>query len=228
LFVHRKLANGDIYFLNNRSDHDADVQASFRITGKAPELWYSETGKIAPVSYAIEGGRTGVPLHFEPWGTVFVMFREPTQVKSKVLPKPLEATLTTVDGPWNLSFQPDRGAPPTSKTIQAPANWFAAGGKLWIDLGDVKNLAEVIVNGKSLGIVWHTPYRVDVTKALKPGANDLTVKVINAWVNRLIGDQQPETKVKYTFATIKPYNATSALQASGLLGPVTVVHESVK
>jgi hypothetical protein len=254
LFVHRKLANGDIYFLNNRSDRDADVQASFRITGKAPELWYSETGKIAPVSYAIESGRTGVRLHFEPWGTVFVMFREPTQVKSKVLPKPLEATLATVDGPWNLSFQPDRGAPPTvkldkliswsdsadsgvkyfsgtgtySKTIQAPANWFAAGGKLWIDLGDVKNLAEVIVNGKSLGIVWHTPYRVDVTKALKPGANDLTVKVINAWVNRLIGDQHPETKVKYTFATIKPYNATSALQASGLLGPVTVVHESVK
>ncbi len=254
LFVHRKLANGDIYFLDNRSDHDADVQASFRITGKAPELWYSETGKIAPVSYAIEGGRTGVPLHFEPWGTVFVMFRKPTQVKSKVLPQPLEATLTTVEGPWNLSFQPDRGAPPAikldkliswsdsadsgvkyfsgtgtySKTIQAPANWFAAGGKLWIDLGDVKNLAEVIVNGKSLGIVWHTPYRVDVTKALKPGANDLTVKVINAWVNRLIGDQQPETKVKYTFATIKPYNATSALQASGLLGPVTVVHESVK
>ena len=101
LFVHRKLANGDIYFLDNRSDHDAEVEASFRVTGKAPELWYSETGKVAPVSYAIAGGRTTVPLHFEPWGTVFVMFREPTQVKSKVLPKPLETTLTTVDGSWN-------------------------------------------------------------------------------------------------------------------------------
>ena len=63
--------------------------------------------------------------------------------------------------------------------------------RLWIDLGDVKNLAEVAVNGKSLGIVWHAPYRVDATSELKPGANKVTVKVTNAWVNRLIGDQQP-------------------------------------
>ena len=64
------------------------------------------------------GGRTTVPLHFEPWGTVFVMFREPTQVKSKMLPKPLETTLTTIDGSWDLSFQPDRGAPPAIKVGQ--------------------------------------------------------------------------------------------------------------
>ncbi len=56
-----------------------------------------------------------------------------------------------------------------AKTIQAPADWFKPGASLWIDLGDVKNLAEVSVNGVSLGMVWHAPYRVDVTKALKPG-----------------------------------------------------------
>ena len=115
-----------------------------------------------------------------------------------------------------------------SKTIEAPASWFTDGGGLWIDFGDVKNLAEVSVNGKSLGVVWHAPYRVDVTKILKPGTNQLTVKVINAWVNRLIGDQQPDTKAEIHVRTIKPYNATSALQASGLLGPVTVVRESGK
>ena len=107
-----------------------------------------------------------------------------------------------------------------TKTIQASADWFKKGAQLWIDLGDVKNLAEVTVNGKSLGIVWHAPYRVDATSALKPGANEVTIKVINAWVNRLIGDQQPDATTKYTFADVKPYKANSPLLPSGLLGPV--------
>ena len=53
LFVHRKLADGDIYFLDNRNDRDETVDASFRVTGKAPELWYAETGKTEPASYNI-------------------------------------------------------------------------------------------------------------------------------------------------------------------------------
>ena len=77
LFVHRKLADGDIYFVDNRNDRDETVDASFRVTGKAPELWHAETGKSEPASYKIADGRTTVPLHLEPWGTVFVVFRKP-------------------------------------------------------------------------------------------------------------------------------------------------------
>jgi hypothetical protein len=254
LFVHRKLAEGDIYFLDNRSDREARIDASFRVSGKVPELWYSETGDVAPATFKIADGHTTVPLHFEPWGTVFVIFRAPTRAISKTLPKVAETTLATINGPWDLTFQPDRGAPQAikldklvswsdsadlgvkyfsgtgtySKTIEVPADWFKGDGKLWIDFGDVKNLAEVIVNGKSLGIVWHAPYRVDATNVLKAGTNELTVKVVNAWVNRLIGDRQQDAKVKYTFATINAYSASSALQASGLLGPVTVIRRSTE
>ena len=246
LFVHRKLADADIYFLDNRNDRDETVDASFRVTGKAPELWYAETGKSRPTSYRIADGRTTVPLHLEPWGTVFVVFRKPAKAESLSLPKPVETELTTVEGPWDVSFQPGRGAPASvkldkliswsdsqdkgvkyfsgigsyTKTIQASSDWFKNGARLWIDLGEVKNLAEVTVNGKSLGIVWHAPYRMDVTSALKPGANQVTIKVINAWVNRLIGDQQPDATTKYTFADVKPYKANSPLLPSGLLGPV--------
>jgi hypothetical protein len=246
-FVHRRLPSADIYFLDNRNDRDETVDASFRITGKAPELWYAETGKPQPVSYKIADGRTTVPLHLEPWGTVFVVFRKPADSSSRILPKEIATQLTTVEGSWNVSFQPGRGAPASitldkliswsdssdagvkyfsgigtyTKTIQAPADWFKPGAKLWIDLGDVKNLAEVTVNGKSLGTVWHAPYRVDATDSLKPGANNITIKVINAWVNRLIGDQQPNA-TKYTFADVKPYKANSPLLPSGLLGPVAI------
>ena len=248
LFVHRKLADGDLYFVDNRNDRDETVDATFRVTGKSPELWHAETGQSEPASYHIADGRTTVPLHLEPWGTVFVVFRKPTKETSRTLPKVVGTDLVTLEGPWNLAFQPGRGAPASitldeliswtestnagvkyfsgtgtyTKTVQASAEWFKKGAKLWIDLGEVKNLAEVTVNGKSLGIVWHTPYRVDATSALKPGANQVTIKVINAWVNRLIGDQQPDATTKYTFADVKPYRANSPSQPSGLLGPVHV------
>jgi hypothetical protein len=86
----------------------------------------------------------------------------------------------------------------------------------------VSLIKKVTVNGESLGQVWHTPYRVDATSALKTGINEVVVKVTNAWVNRLIGDLQPGA-TKYTFADVKPYKANSPLLPSGLLGPVTVV-----
>jgi hypothetical protein len=253
LFVHRKLADGDLYFVDNRNDRDETVDATFRVTGKAPELWHAETGKSEPTSYTIADGRTTVPLHLEPWGTVFVVFREPTQETSRTLPKVVATDLATIEGPWKVAFQPGRGAPPSitldkltswsdstdagvkyfsgagtyTKTVQASPDWFKKGAKLWINLGDVKNLAEVTVNGKSLGVVWHAPYSVDVTSALKPGANEVMIKVINAWVNRLIGDQQPDA-TKYTFADVKPYRANSPLLPSGLLGPVHIYTESAE
>jgi hypothetical protein len=190
-----------------------------------------------------------VPLHFEPWGTVFVVFRKATKETSLTLPKPTETQLATLDGPWNVAFQPGRGAPASAtfdklvawnessdkgvkyfagtgtytKSVQASPGWFKPGAQQWIDLGDVKNLAEVTVNGKSLGVLWHAPYRVDATGVLKAGANEVSIKVVNAWVNRLIGDQQPDATTKYTFADVKPYKADSPLLSSGLLGPVRIV-----
>jgi hypothetical protein len=253
LFVHREMPNADIYFVDNRSDRSESLNAMFRVTGKQPELWHAETGLSEPVSYTIADGNTTLPLKLEPWGTVFVVFRKPTKTMSAILPAPTETALTTVEGPWPVSFQAGRGAPATAtldnltswsensdpgiryfsgigtytKTIDAQASWFSQGAKLWIDLGDVKNLAEVAVNGKPVGIVWHAPYRVDVTSALRPGANEISIKVANAWVNRLIGDQQPNAE-KITFTVIHPYKADSPLLTSGLLGPVVVIKTTNK
>ena len=224
VFVHRKLADGDIYFLDNRNDRDETVDATFRVTGKAPELWYAESGTSESASYKIADGHTTVPLHLEPWGTVFVVFRKAAAAPSRTWPAVEETNLTTVDGPWNVSFQEHRGAPASvmldklvswtdstdagvkyfsgvgtyTKEFQAAADWFKPGASLWIDLGDVEELAEVSVNGTPLGVVWHAPYRIDVTRALKPGKNVVAIKVVNTWVNRLIGDQQPDA-TKYTF-----------------------------
>lgn len=250
-FVHRKLADGDLYFVDNRSEKPAQVDATFRVSGRTPQLWYTDSGTTAAVSYSMAEGHTTIPLKLGPWGTVFVVFRKPTSRMSWTAPAQTENQLATVDGPWKVTFPPNWGAPASitldslaswsdnsdegvkyfsgtatyTKTIDAPASWLKRGAHIWLDLGEVNNLAEVTVNGKPLGVVWHTPYRVDVTSALHPGANELSIKVTNAWVNRIVGDQQPDAKKKYTFTDIKPYRANTPLLPSGLMGPVTVIRE---
>ncbi len=249
LYVHRKLVDSDLYWVDSRNDKVQDVEATFRIAGKLPEIWHAETGKTEAASYSIENGVTKVQLHLQPNDAVFVVFKDKAVKTSVTLPVTEEKNLMTVDGSWDISFQKDRGAPAAAtfdklisyaenadagikyfsgtasytKTITASAAWFKKGTQLWIDLGEVKNLAEVIVNGKSLGIVWKKPFRVDVTNALKPGENKLEIRVTNLWVNRLIGDAQPDAKNKITYTTMAFYQANSKLLPSGLLGPVQVM-----
>jgi hypothetical protein len=254
LFVHRKLAKADIYWVNNRNNREENLEATFRIEGKIPEIWQPVTGETGPASYVIEKGVTRVTLNLEPNDAVFVVFRKTVKATSLVVPKKAEKTLETVSGQWEISFQPDRGAPSKitmdnlaswsenpdagvkyfsgtgtyTKTILVPDDWFKKGERLWLDLGVVRNLADVLVNGKPLGIIWKRPFRVDVTDVLKPGENKLEIKVTNLWVNRLIGDQQPDIPKKYTFTTQAFYKADSPLLPSGLIGPVQIVSLSIK
>jgi hypothetical protein len=249
LFVHRKLTDGDIYYVDNRNDRYERVGATFRVVGKAPDLWHADTGKVEPASYFSSDGRTTVPLSLAPWESVFVVFRQPAKASARALPSLAEELLANVDGPWEVSFEPDRGAPDKTtfltltpwnespeegikyfsgtgtyaKTIQAPSDWFKSGAHLWIDLGNVKNLAEVSVNGQPLGIVWKIPYRIDATSALKPGSNSIEIKVTNGWANRIIGDRQANVRRTYTFTSPQFYKAESPLWPSGLLGPVQIV-----
>ncbi len=104
LFAHRHLADADLYFIDNRSDNPATFDASFRITGKTPELWYAETGRPHLRLTGSRTDRTSVPLKLEPWGTVFVVFRENSKQPSVELSAKADNQLATVDGPWQVSF----------------------------------------------------------------------------------------------------------------------------
>ena len=108
------------------------------------------------------------------------------------------------------------------KSFTVPTKELTPGSRLWLDLGAVKNIAEVSVNGKPLGILWKAPFRVDITDAVKAGENRLSVAVTNLWVNRLIGDRQPNATKQYTFTSQAFYKAKSPLLPSGLLGKVTL------
>ena len=112
---------------------------------------------------------------------------------------------------------------------------------IMLDLGEVKNLARVKLNGKDLGVVWTAPWQVDITGVVKPEKNMLEITVANLWPNRLIGDEQlpddgikngqwpdwllqgkPRTSGRFTFTTYKHYQKDAPLLKSGLMGPVTI------
>ncbi len=254
VWIHRQTDDADIYFVANQKERTEEVQTSFRVEGKEAELWHPDTGVIEPAEYKTENGRTTVPLHLDPDGSVFVVFRHAASAPSRTLPHPVSTVLTTVPGPWQVSFPPNWGAPSqirldslTSwtassdsgvkyfsgtatymKDIEVPKEWFRSGAKLMLDLGKVKEIAEVSVNGNPLGILWKPPFQEDVTETLKPGTNHLEIKVTNLWPNRMIGDQQPSAEKKYTFTDYKPYKADSPLLESGLLGPVKLSSVTVQ
>jgi hypothetical protein len=247
-FLHRKLADGDSYYLVNRLDRAETIEARFRVTGKAPELWDAKSGTSEPVSYRIEGGETIVPLTLAADGSVHVVFRKPAVADAMAIKKLAPVSLAKLDGPWQVAFQPGRGAP-VSATLQqlAPLNenadpaikyfsgmatytkefttprGWAPGQPLSIDLGNAREVAEVSVNGKVAGTAWHAPYRVDISGVAKAGKNTLSIRVANLWVNRLIGDAQPGVKDKITFTTLPTYKADAPLRTAGLIGPVELV-----
>jgi alpha-L-rhamnosidase len=246
LFVHRRLADGDLYFVNNRSDRSEKIEARFRVSGKAPELWHADTGKTERVSYRIEDGETVVPLEMEAEDSFYVVFREPTSLQSATVTKSKLAPVTTLDGSWSVSLQPKIGAAKTltltalgslseqtdpavkyfsgiatyTKSIALPAS-TRQGAPLVLDLGKVGDLAEVRVNGKLIGTAWHAPYRLDIGDAVKPGRNQIEIRIANLWVNRLVGDAQPNAK-KVTYTSMPTYRTDAPLRPSGLIGPVTL------
>jgi hypothetical protein len=111
------------------------------------------------------------------------------------------------------------------KQIEASPEWFKAEAKagLWLDMGKVREFAEVTLNGKPVGgILWKPPFKVEVSGLLKPGTNQLEIKVTNLWPNRMIGDVQPGVAQTYTWAIYEAFKADSPLLEWGLLGPVTI------
>src|SRR5205823_4321124 len=93
-------------------------------------------------------------------------------------------------------------------------------GSIWLNLGEVRELAEIKVNGQSCGVIWAPPFRVDISQALRPGTNQLEIEVVNFWPNRIIGDASLPQAQRLTRTNIRKLTSKTPLIPSGLLGPV--------
>jgi hypothetical protein len=256
VWIHRRTGGAEIYFVANRTDSSQEIQARFRVDGKEAELWHPDTGLIEPAGYSIAGGRTTVPLHLSERESVFVVFRRPAASASRTLLPMKTTTLATLKGPWNLIFAPNLGAPAKIrlanlvswtansndgvkyysgtanyiKTVQVPAHWLKPGANLVLDLGTVRDIAQVTVNNQPVAILWKPPYQVDITKVLKVGTNQLEIKITNEWTNRQIGDRSTDSakRVLAPSSGGMSFGGTPTLTESGLMGPVTVISRSAQ
>jgi len=162
-------------------------------------------------------------------------------IKIDSLPDPL-----AVEGEWLVQFDPAWGAPPSInlsglmswtehendgvkyysgagfyiKTLNVPENWLNCGRRVYLDLGEVHEVAEVFVNDKSAGILWAPPFRAEITSLLKPGSNDIKIEVRNMWTNRLCGDMKLPPEKRFCRTNIR---AEWPLLPAGLLGPVRLL-----
>ena len=92
---------------------------------------------------------------------------------------------------------------------------------VFLDLGTVREVASVKVNGKDAGILWKQPYSVNIAPFLKNGDNELEISVTNLWNNRIVGDVQSDKDEDFTRTNLKnKFTAKSPLLPFGLIGPV--------
>lgn len=244
-FVHRRLVDGDLYFVSNRQRRAHRIEASFRVGGKAPELWRADTGEQRALSYATRSGQTIVPLELGPDDAVFVIFRTPATASEASAPSPAMAVVGEVTGPWRVSFQSGRGAPeeivlrrlrPLNAHPNAGVRYFSGVARyqtrlrraasaeathLVLDLGAVGDVAEVLLDGRLVGSTWRAPHLVELG-VLEEGEHTLEVRVANLWLNRIVGDLQPGA-APVTFTSNQIFNADTPLRSSGLIGPVRLL-----
>lgn len=153
----------------------------------------------------------------------------------------------TIDTSWRVSFSTEMGGPDDvefAKLISWPdsdnpgikyyagtasylntfvvKNKIKEGSKVILDLGELYNVAEIILNGHNLGTCWMKPFRKDISEYVKQGSNEIEIKVTNLWPNRLIGDQFLPEEKRYTLTNISKYTRQDTLRPSGLLGPVQI------
>jgi len=274
-FVHRRAADRDFYFIANTSELAQELDGTFRVGHKAPQLWDLKSGDVrAIVLFEHTAGGTRVPLTLGPFESKVIVFagetRAPAAVRSSL---PLEAggarvfengayfydaggaprTVTVAGLPapyapairWKLTLGGERYdlEELRSWTALAKSRFFSGRGVyeaefeaprfnefgVVLDLGAVRETADVRLNNAPAGVAWMRPYRVDVTRLLRPGRNRLRVDVTNLLINQVLGDGPIDYSAVYAkygrrFPAGDEWEVVREPLPSGLLGPVRLVY----
>jgi hypothetical protein len=248
-WIHRRVGTTEVYFVSSRWDPEEKISATFRVSGMQPELWNPVTGEIKDAkAFRQEGELTTIPLKFDPRGSVFVIFRRsiPKTVNGgRTTNYPTMHLLQQLSGEWKVSFKMS-ARKPEAVTFDSLADWTTRseegirhysgdaiyrkafmlstlpphGQRVFLDLGEVHEVARVKLNGIDLGVLWTKPARVDISSVARAGRNELQITVTNLWPNRMIGDQCLPPNQRITETNADKFNCKTPLYQSGLIGPV--------
>lgn len=217
-YIHYTIGKLEVYFVSNQTEEPQTLNADFRIEGRQPELWDALTGEIhEATAFSQEEGRTTVPLRFDPYGSMIVVFNREIDNTFRGNQKtnyPDFVPAQTLEGSWDVYFAPENGGPgmvsfpelvdwTTSKDERIK---FYSGSAVYhksfnftpqpnnsyfLQLEEVKDvgIGRIRLNGTDKGVVWTKPFRVEVTGELVEGGNKVEIEVINSWYNRVAGDE---------------------------------------
>ncbi len=251
-YGHRTLGQTEIYFVTNQTSEIQTITPEFRVKGMQPELWEATTGYTRNLSGYIQNeNTTAVPIKLEPYESVFIVFRKSagkSTNESFEANYPTPAQLAELKGPWTVQFNPKQRGPEQPVVFDTLQDWttstderikyfsgtatynctfelaqLPSGENIQIDLGGFTAMAKVTVNGTYAGGIWTKPYRLDISKFVKAGTNELQVEIVNTWVNRLIGDSKLPVNQRPTWCPVSPFKPDDQLQPSGLFGPVEIL-----
>jgi hypothetical protein len=252
-WLHRQGADYDLFLLHNPSLTNQIRQTfSFRAKG-CLEIWNARNGRIEPSPYRVESGRVVAAIEIGPKESRLVMIRrdKPAAGLASVLPRP-EKPITTVKGPWRVEFRHIDRRKPFERSFSQLIDWtgmddlkhFAGTaiyrttfhlpreprGEVFLDLGNVCDVASVAVNGKPAGTVFEVPFRVEVTGLLRDGKNEIVIKVANRTENAIApvaADWKGPGRWPGYFFVNRAYQdydpSRAQVHPSGLLGPVQLL-----
>jgi hypothetical protein len=229
-YLHRRDGARDIYFVRNKREEWAEAECVFRARGAA-EWWDPVTGTRRPL--ASHDGR--VALSLPPLGSGFVVFDRAAPENKEGSNLHRLTPVMEISGPWEVRFDGNAATFPHllswTERPEPEIKYFSGIAtyhkdldlprdrrRLFVDLGDVRVIARVRLNGQEAGIVWTRPFQIEITSLARPGANRLEVEVANTWSNRLTGQTLGE--VPPVARTNARWSKTTPLLPSGLLGPV--------
>jgi hypothetical protein len=211
--IQRRGKEGDLWFVANFANTAGTALCRFATSGKQPELWDPVTGDMRPLpEFEPSESGTEVPLEFSPGQSHFIVFRNSARTAERKRNFPEVVPAATIDGPWQVQFDPAWGGPEKPVTFDKLVDWtcrpepgvrFYSGTAIYrksfdapaatgllLDLGVVKHTARVLMNGRDLGVVWTAPWHVRIPAGLlRTQGNQLEIEVANVWANRLIGDE---------------------------------------
>jgi hypothetical protein len=215
-FVHRRTDSRDYYFLANMTPEPKPLRGVFRVGHRQPEFWDAIAGttRICPEYRYVNGG-TEVPFELGPYGSLIVSFGRSTEPCARVSRRSVPAVPAAlrIGGPWTLEIGETRvtleklgswtederfryfsGSGVYRAEFTLADEYLAPGLKLWLHLGEVREIADVELNGRPVGVAWMLPYQLDITGAVRRGKNRMAAKVTNLLINRVLGQPEPDVK----------------------------------
>jgi hypothetical protein len=247
-WTHRKDDNTDIYFVANQTGKEMSAEIAFNQQGKQPWILDPQSGRYFKARYgAVKNNKTHILLLLPANGSLFVVFDEPVaKIRFSYDDIPCFGLSEELlfSNKWQLRFQTE----PQQYQLDSLVSWTALqdtairyysgtafytntfnwqtnlnGETVSLAIDSLYNIATVKVNGMVCGTLWTYPYRVDITKAIKPGLNTIEIEVANTWRNRLKLDEQLPPAQQKTYHN-SPYSLKNKpLLPAGITGTIKLL-----